>query len=199
MPSRGPSPRWCRRSCAGWDARTRRCCSARAPTGRSGSGACASCSNACPGRFERHSRTLAGLAGLQPRMPARACARQLGIRYDHSRTRHPAIRHQRARLRGARAPRRSDARARHRAREVKSAGRVPRARAGAAATRAIAVLGGVYNPHDESGDAHRFTAELARLARSARGQLSLRRRSIERIEATGEQVAAVRLHNGEHP
>ena len=71
----GQARRCCRRFCAGWDARTRRCCSVRAPTRRSGSGALRFLLECLPGRFERHSRTLAGLAGLQPRMPARLCAR----------------------------------------------------------------------------------------------------------------------------
>ena len=82
MPSPGPSHRWCRSSCAGWDARTRRCCFVRAPTGRSGSGACAFCSNASPA-------ASSATAARSPALPchSRECLRalraQLGIRYDH--------------------------------------------------------------------------------------------------------------------
>jgi len=58
-----------------------------------------------------------------------------------------------------------------------------------------AIAGGVYTPDDESGDAHKFTVELARLAadkgvRFATGQ------TIVGLDAADGEVRAVRLENG---
>ena len=112
-----------------------------------------------PGRFERHSRTLAGLA-MHSRECLRALRAQLGIR-----------------------------------RQVKSAAECFALEPALRDSR-DRVLGGVYNPSDESGDAHRFTAELARHA-AAKGVVFRFATSIQAIEATGGQVSAVRLQNGE--
>jgi D-amino-acid dehydrogenase len=57
------------------------------------------------------------------------------------------------------------------------------------------VLGGVYYPKDESGDAHRFTQELARHA-AARGVTFRFGTSIEAMEATGGQLGGLRLKHG---
>jgi D-amino-acid dehydrogenase len=54
----------------------------------------------------------------------------------------------------------------------------------------------VYDPKDESGDAHRFTVELARHA-AERGVVFRFNSAIAAIEATGGQVSEVRLENGE--
>jgi D-amino-acid dehydrogenase len=54
------------------------------------------------------------------------------------------------------------------------------------------VVGGVYDPQDESGDAWRFTQELARLA-AARGVAFRFNHDIEAIEAEGDAVTGIRL------
>jgi D-amino-acid dehydrogenase len=57
------------------------------------------------------------------------------------------------------------------------------------------VAGGVYTPQDESGDAHRFTRELTRLA-SARGVTFQFGAAVEALEAAGEKIVALRTHDG---
>ena len=146
-----------------------------------------------PGRFQRHSRTLAGLAG-HSRECLRALRAQLGIRYDHL---------ERGILQFATNERDLEALTRHAEqthalgirRQVKSAGECFALEPALRDSR-DRVLGGVYNPHDESGDAHRFTAELARHA-AAKGVVFRFDTRIEAIEATGGQVAGIRLHNGQ--
>jgi D-amino-acid dehydrogenase len=146
-----------------------------------------------PGRFQRHSRTLAGLA-MHSRECLRALRAQLGIRYDHL---------ERGILQFATNERDLEALTRHAEatqalgirRQVKSAGECFALEPALRDSR-DRVLGGVYNPSDESGDAHRFTAELARHAAS-RGVGFRFATSIQAIEATGGQVSGVRLQNGE--
>jgi D-amino-acid dehydrogenase len=145
-----------------------------------------------PGRFQRHSRTLAGLAG-HSRECLRALRAQLGIRYDHL---------ERGILQFATNERDLEALTRHAEqmhalgirRQVKSAGECFALEPALRDSR-DRVLGGVFNPKDESGDAHRFTTELARHA-AARGVVFRFDTRIEAIEATGGQVAGIRLHNG---
>ncbi|HET9351596.1 MAG TPA: FAD-dependent oxidoreductase, partial [Burkholderiales bacterium] len=55
------------------------------------------------------------------------------------------------------------------------------------------VLGGVYDPDDESGDACRFTQELARIAAS-RGVSFRFGSAVDAIEIEGDRVAGIRLH-----
>ena len=101
----------------------------------------------------------------------RALRAQLGIRYDHL---------ERGILQFATNERDLEALTRHAEqmhalgirRQVKSAGECFALEPALRDSR-DRVLGGVYNPNDESGDAHRFTAELARHRRKQRGQLSL--------------------------
>ena len=146
-----------------------------------------------PGRFERHSRTLAGLA-MHSRECLRALRAQLGIRYDHL---------ERGILQFATNERDLEALTRHAEatqalgirRQVKSAGECFALEPALRDSR-DRVLGGVYNPSDESGDAHRFTAELARHA-AAKGVVFRFATSIQAIEATGGQVSGIRLQNGE--
>ena len=57
------------------------------------------------------------------------------------------------------------------------------------------VTGGVYTPGDESGDACRFTQELARIA-AARGVTFRYGSAIEAIETAGDAVEAIRLQSG---
>jgi D-amino-acid dehydrogenase len=146
-----------------------------------------------PGRFQRHSRTLAGLAG-HSRECLLALRSQLGIRYDHL---------ERGILQFATNERDLEALTRHAEqmqalgirREVKSAGECFALEPALRDSR-DRVLGGVYNRKEESGDAHRFTAELARHA-AARGVVFRFDTRIDAIEATGGQVVGIRLHNGQ--
>jgi D-amino-acid dehydrogenase len=146
-----------------------------------------------PGRFERNCRALAGLAEY-----SRECLRSLrektGLRYDHLARGilHFATdaRDLEVLERGAEALRGLGV-----DREVKSA---PECLALEPALRDSRdpVVGGVYTPKDESGDACRFTRELARRAqeRGVRFRFGV---SVEAIEAAGDAVEAVRLENKE--
>ncbi len=58
------------------------------------------------------------------------------------------------------------------------------------------IAGGVHAPGDESGDAHKFTQDLARLC-AARGVQFRYGSRIERIETAGGRVARVLLGTGE--
>ena len=60
---------------------------------------------------------------------------------------------------------------------------------------AVPIAGGVWAPADESGDAHKFTQELARLC-AARGVQFLYGSGIERIECAGGRVTRVLLGAG---
>ncbi|MFL6563574.1 MAG: D-amino acid dehydrogenase [Burkholderiales bacterium] len=140
-----------------------------------------------PGRFEHNRRALAGLARY-----SRDCLRELrekaGLRYDHLSR---GILHFatdghdfEVLARDAEA-----ARALGIERQVKSA---PECLALEPALREsqVPVTGGVYTPGDESGDARRFTEELARLA-ARRGVRFRFDSTIESIEAGGGTVRGV--------
>jgi D-amino-acid dehydrogenase len=140
-----------------------------------------------PGRFERNCRALAGLARY-----SRDCLRELrenaGLRYDHLSR---GILHFatdgydfEVLARDAEA-----ARALGIERQVKSA---PECLALEPALREsqVPVTGGVYTPGDESGDARRFTEELARLA-ARRGVRFRYDSTIKTIEAGGGTVHGV--------
>jgi D-amino-acid dehydrogenase len=62
--------------------------------------------------------------------------------------------------------------------------------------RAGHIAGGVHAPADESGDAHKFTQELARLC-AARGVAFRYGSGVARIEIEGGRVARVRLDTGD--
>ena len=66
----------------------------------------------------------------------------------------------------------------------------------ALAACAATIAGGVWAPADESGDAHKFTQELAALC-AGRGVQFRYGKRIERIEAAGGQVVRVQLERGE--
>jgi len=146
-----------------------------------------------PGRFERHSRTLAGLAGYS-RECLRALRADLGLQYDQL---------ERGILQFATRQRDFDAMARHAEalqplgvqREVKSAAACLELEP-ALAHSSDPVVGGVYDPQDESGDAYRFTRDLAKVAAS-RGVAFRYSRSIQALHAAGDGVSAVRLDGGE--
>ena len=146
-----------------------------------------------PGRFERHSRTLAALAAY-----SRDCLRELrsrtAIRYDEL---------TRGILQFATNRGDFEALARHVEamrplgirREVKSAAECIALEPALGGSQ-VAIAGGVYDPKDESGDAHRFTRELAALAMQ-RGVKFRFGAIVEAIEALGGRVSAIRLQGGE--
>jgi len=137
-----------------------------------------------PGRFERHSRTLAGLAGYS-RECLRALRAELGLRYDHL---------ERGILQFATNQRDLEAMSQHAEltrQQIKSASECL-AIEPALRYSNDPVVGGVYNPNDESGDAWRFTQELARLA-ATRGVAFHFDADIEAIEAEAGSVRGIRL------
>ena len=145
-----------------------------------------------PGRFERNCKTLAGLAAY-----SRDCLRALregtGIHYDEL---------ARGILHFCTDARDFDSLAKHaeavRAlgieREVKSAAECltiePALRQSLAP-----VLGGVFTPGDESGDAHKFTQALARccVEKGVRFEMG---ETVSAIETAADRVAGIRLGGG---
>ena len=145
-----------------------------------------------PGRFERSCRILAGLATYS-RLSLRELRAREGLHYDElargilhfcteQRDFEVLARHAEAmRTLGIR-------------REVKSAaeclGLEP-----ALAHSGVPVAGGVFTPDDESGDAHKFTAELGRRC-AAKGVRFRFGAAIRGIDARGGRAAAARLSDG---
>jgi D-amino-acid dehydrogenase len=142
-----------------------------------------------PGRFERNCRALAGLAGYS-RDCLRALRETTGLRYDHSSRGilHFATDGHDFELlaRSAEA-----VRALGIERQVKSA---PECLALEPALKDShdPVTGGVYMPSDESGDACRFTQELARLA-ARRGVRFRFDSSLRAIDTAGGEVRGVKV------
>jgi D-amino-acid dehydrogenase len=136
-----------------------------------------------PGRFEHNTRVLSGLASYS-RECLKALRHRTGIRYDEL---------SRGILHFATNPADFDALAHHademsalgQAREVKSAAECLSLEPALKDSR-DRIVGGVFTPEDESGDAHKFTVELARLA----AEKGVRFRS-------GETITALEVHNGE--
>ena len=134
-----------------------------------------------PGRFERHARTLGALAAYS-REQLRALRDELGLRYDQL---------ERGILQFATNQRDFDSLAAHaRPEQVKSASQCLELEPALAHSR-DPVIGGVYNPGDESGDAHRFTTGLTRLAEE-RGVTFRFNTAIESVEAAGGKIQALR-------
>jgi D-amino-acid dehydrogenase len=142
-----------------------------------------------PGRFERNCRALAGLAAY-----SRHCLGELrdstGITYDHL---------TRGILHFATDPRDFERLARS-AETMRALG-IERKVKSAAECLALEpalreseqpVAGGVYTPTDESGDACRFTQELARLA-MLRGVGFRFNTSVDAIDMAGGRVAGIRV------
>ena len=146
-----------------------------------------------PGRFERNCRALAGLAAYS-RQCLRALRRETGLRYDHLSR---GILHFATEGRDFEALARSAeaVRALGIERQVKSA---PECLALEPALKESQdrVAGGVYTPEDESGDACRFTQELARLA-VGRGVRFRYGCTLQAIGATGGEVKGVLVDNEE--
>ena len=145
-----------------------------------------------PGRFERNSRELAGLA-VYSRECLGALRRKTGIRYDEQ---------TRGILHFATSSEEFDQLARHAEairtfgmeREVKSAAECIAIEPTLQAST-VRIAGGVYTRRDESGDACRFTQQLARLAedKGVRFQTGV---SVEAIAADGRGVQGIRVNEG---
>lgn len=145
-----------------------------------------------PGRFERNTRQLAGLARY-----SRDCLAALraatGIEY-HRVARgilHFCTRQQDFDTLAAHARRMAGLGLR---REVTDAAQCLAIEPALGAAR-TPVVGGIYAPEDESGDAYEFTERLARLAQS-RGVRFLGGTAVEALEAAGDRVAAARTRTG---
>lgn len=146
-----------------------------------------------PGRFERNCRALAGLAAYS-RDSLGELRAATGIQYDQL---------SRGILHFASAAADFDAMARH-AEAMRALGverRVMSAAECIALEPALAhslqpVVGGVFTAGDESGDAHRFTRELAQRA-AALGVSFRYGIAVEALEGAGGSIAAMRAHDGE--
>jgi D-amino-acid dehydrogenase len=146
-----------------------------------------------PGRFERNCRALAGLAAY-----SRACLQTLrertALKYDYL---GKGILHIATRARDF------ERLARH-AEAMRPLGILRRVLPAAECLKlepALAhstdpIAGGAYTPEDESGDAHRFTRELARLA-AERGVRFRYDTALESLEAAGDRVVALHVAGGE--
>ena len=145
-----------------------------------------------PGRFERNTRVLSGLAAYS-RECLKALRARTGIHYDEL---------SRGILHFATSPADFEALARHagamralgQAREVKSGAECIALEPALKDSR-HRIAGGVFTPEDESGDAHKFTAELARLA-TQRGVRFMWRQGIAGLDVAGGEIRAVRLEGG---
>jgi D-amino-acid dehydrogenase len=137
-----------------------------------------------PGRFERNARTLAGLAGYSRRCLI-ALRGQTGIRYDELTRGILQFATREADFetlsRQAEAMREFGAR-----REVKTAAECL-ALEPALQHSEERVVGGIYDPYDESGDAYKFTLELARQCET-RGVRFQYGQAVKRIEVVGDRV-----------
>jgi D-amino-acid dehydrogenase len=131
-----------------------------------------------PGRYERHTRTLHALATYS-RECLRALRKELGLRYDQL---------ERGILHFATTERDFDAMLAEagtsKAKDARECLRIEPA----LAHSGDPVVGGIYEPDDESGDACRFTQELARIAAS-RGVTFRFGSPVDKIEAEGDVVA----------
>ena len=146
-----------------------------------------------PGRFERHAHELAAIA-----LYSRECLQEL--------REHTGIEYQRSGLgilHFCTDERDFEALARH----AESMRRVGIVREAKTAAECVAlepalkdartpVVGGVFSPQDESGDAHVFTQMLAERARG-RGVHFRMSAHVEGIESEGDRVARIRIRDAE--
>ena len=145
-----------------------------------------------PGRFEHNSRLLAGLAAYS-RDCLRALRRETGIHYDEL---------SRGILQFATNQADFEALAEHaeamrnlgHARRVKTAAQCLEIEPGLRFSE-DRIVGGVYAPDDESGDAYKFTTELARRA-AEKGVQFMTGQSIAGLDVSGDQMQGVRLKSG---
>ncbi len=148
-----------------------------------------------PGRFERNARNLAALA-LYSRDCHRVLRAETGIEYE-SLSRGILQFFTNDKDFQATAAHAHAARSYGILREVKSAAEclvIEPALAGAS----VRIVGGIYAPEDESGDAYVFTQHLAELC-VERGAALRADTRVERIETAGGQVDALWLRQGERP
>ena len=146
-----------------------------------------------PGRLERNTQELAGLA-LYSRDCLVALRERTGIEYQSL---------QRGILHFCTDEREFEALARHAdamrrlgiAREVRT-GAECAALEPALARSSVEIVGGVYTPQDESGDAHAFTQELGRMAQ-ARGVRFRYGTTVRAIEAAGERVTGISVRDSD--
>jgi len=146
-----------------------------------------------PGRLERNTQELAGLA-LYSRGCLVALRQRTGIEYQSL---------QRGILHFCTDERDFEALARH-AEAMRRLGIVRELKSGAEcaalepalAHSSVQIAGGVYTPQDESGDAHEFTQELARMAQ-ARGVSFRYGASVRAIEAADERVIGISLRGSD--
>ncbi|MGD9951392.1 MAG: D-amino acid dehydrogenase [Burkholderiales bacterium] len=145
-----------------------------------------------PGRFERNTRRLAGLARYS-RECLGALRTETGIEYHHLAK---GILHfcTEGRDFEALAAHARQMRALGIERQVKSAAECL-ALEPALRDAQVPVAGGVYTPEDESGDAHEFTLRLARHAETRGVHFELGR-SIEALQVQGDRVVAARTSAG---
>jgi D-amino-acid dehydrogenase len=145
-----------------------------------------------PGRFEQNTRVLSGLAAYSGEC-LRSLRARTGMRYDelargilHFATRQAdfdMLAHHALEMRKL-----------GQAREVKSAAECLAIEPALKDSRQR-IVGGVYTPQDESGDAHKFTVELARLA-AEKGVRFMNRQTITGFDVAGGEVRAVKLDGG---
>jgi D-amino-acid dehydrogenase len=145
-----------------------------------------------PGRFEHNTRVLSGLAAYS-RECLRALRNRTGIRYDelsrgilHFATNNAdfdALAHHAGAMRAL-----------GQVREVKSAAECLALEPALQDSRER-IVGGVFTPEDESGDAHKFTRELARMA-AEHGVQFRNGEAITGLEVRNGEVRAVRLQSG---
>ena len=141
-----------------------------------------------PGRFERNARTLAGLAGYS-RDCLRALRASIGIHYDELARGILQFATRQADF-DTLAQQAEAMRAFGAGREIKTAAECL-ALEPALQHSEERVVGGIYDPRDESGDAHKFTGELARRC-VAKGVAFRYGSRVERIDAIGGRVECVR-------
>ena len=137
-----------------------------------------------PGRFERHRRTLAALARYSGEC-LRTLRRELGLQYDQL---------ERGILTFATNERDFDALAQQGPKILSAAECL--ALEPALRHSNDPVVGGVYDAEDESGDALRFTQELARVAAS-RGVVFRFGAVVQALENAGDAITGVRLQSGQ--
>ena len=141
-----------------------------------------------PGRFARNSRVLAGLAGYS-RDCLRALRSSTGIHYDELTRGILQFATREADfdvlVKQGEAMREFGAQ-----RELKTAAECLALEPALQNSRE-AVLGGLYDPHDESGDAFKFTSALAEKARA--GGMRFQMGTVQALESTGDRIDAVRV------
>jgi len=145
-----------------------------------------------PGRFEHNTRVLSGLAAYS-RECLRALRNRTGIRYDELSRGILHFATNNADFDGL-AHHAGAMRALGQVREVKSAAECLALEPALKDSRER-IVGGIFTPEDESGDAHKFTRELARMA-AEHGVQFRHGEAIIGLDVRNGEVRAVRLQSG---